>query len=109
MQNPHNTLKRLRGLLFSKNLQRLSTQTQRLDEGAVALDVAILQVGKQFATLTNQHGERTCCHVVLVILFEVLGQMRNAIGKQSDLAFDRTSVFCACTTIALQREPYLVG
>ena len=84
---------------FNRHVRRLAAQTQSLDESTVALDVLFLQIGEQLTALTNEHRQRACCVVILVVLLQVLGEVRNAIAEQSHLAFYRTCVGSAMTIL----------
>ena len=77
-------------LLFSKQI--LLTKTEGLDDGTIAVDVLVVEVLQQLTTLTYEHSQRTCCVVILVILLQVLCQMRDAIAEESDLCLCRTGV-----------------
>ena len=70
----------------------LLTQTQSLHDGAIAVDVASLQVVQQGTTLTDQPRQCTLGAVVLAVLLHVLRQVLDAIGEQSNLALCATCV-----------------
>lgn len=65
---------------------RLLTQAEVLDDGTVALDVAILQVVQKGTTLTYQHGQGSFSTIILSVELQVLSQMSNTVGKQCYLA-----------------------
>lgn len=73
-------------------LTELLTQTKVLDDGAVALDVALLQVVEQGAALADELSQRTGGHIVLVVSLHVLSEVSDAIGEQCNLALCRTRV-----------------
>src|SRR5262245_2566041 len=78
------------GLRFSSG--RLLTDTERLDHGAVAVDVLGLEIVQEATTLAYQHEQATARMVILRVHLEVLGEIRNPFRKQSDLNFGRTRV-----------------
>ena len=57
----------------------LSTQAQFCDDGAVTLDVTILQVFEERATLTYQHSQSSLCTIIFTVSFEVFRQMGNTV------------------------------
>ena len=77
----------------------LLTQTQGLDDSAVAVDIALLQVVEQGATLTYQSREGTLCAVVLAVLFHVLSEVSDTIGEERNLALGTTCVGCALSKL----------
>ena len=70
----------------------LLTDTQLFDDSTITLDVFCLQVVEQATTFTYQHGQSALSTEVLVVLLEVLGEVVDTEGEQSDLALCRTSV-----------------
>lgn len=78
--------------VFLANCSRLLAETEGLDDGAVAVDVNLVQIIEQGATLTNELCQRTGGHKVLVMLLHVLGKVCDTIGKQRNLALCRTGV-----------------
>lgn len=73
---------------------RLSTQTERLDDGTVAVDVALVEIVKQCAALTYQLCQGTGRNMVLVVFLEVLCHVGDTVGEQCNLALGRTGVAC---------------
>ncbi len=71
---------------------RLLTETEVLHDSTVAVDVASLEIVEQSATLTYELHEATLGDVVLAVLLHVLGEVRDAVGEESHLAFCRTGV-----------------
>ena len=57
----------------------LLTQTQSLDDGAVALDVSLLEVVEQSATLTYQLGQCPFSAIILTVLLKMFRQMGNTV------------------------------
>lgn len=64
----------------------LFTKSESLDECAVALNVALAKVLQQLTTTTYHHGKAACSSVVLAILLQMLGEVRNTISEQGNLA-----------------------
>ena len=54
-------------------------QAQCLDDGAVALDVLVLQVGEQSATLTYEVNQSPVRAIIFVIGLHVFGQTANTV------------------------------
>ena len=70
----------------------LTTQTKFLDYRTVAVDVALVEIIEQTATLADEDCQRTLRYVVLVVLLKVLGQVSDTVREQCDLALCRTRV-----------------
>lgn len=66
--------------------------TELLDEFAVFEDVAVLDVDEQATTLTNEHEQTAARMVILGVLFEVLGEVADALGEDRDLNFSATRI-----------------
>lgn len=66
--------------------------TELLDEFAVFEDVAVLDVDEQATTLTNEHEQTAARVVILGVLFEVLGEVTDALGEDRDLNFSATRI-----------------
>ena len=65
----------------------LLTQTEGLDDGTVAVDVAVVEIVEQGAALTYQLGQGAGGSEILVVLLQVLSQVRDTIREQGNLAF----------------------
>ena len=70
----------------------LSAQTQTLDQGAVTVDVNALEVIKHTTTVADHQQQTTTGVVIVLVLLEVLGQISDALGEQSNLDLRRTGV-----------------
>ena len=70
----------------------LTTQTKFLDYRTVTVDVALVEIIEQTATLADEDCQRTLRYVVLVVLLKVLGQVGDTVREQCDLALCRTRV-----------------
>ena len=67
-------------------------QAERVDQLAVAVEVLALQVIEQRAALADHLQQATPAVVVLVVVLQVLGQVRDALGQERDLNLRRTGV-----------------
>jgi hypothetical protein len=68
-------------------LSGLLPQTEAGNQGAVSIDILTLKVIEQLATLANHAQQTTTGVVILLVLFEVRGQIVDACGQQRDLNF----------------------
>ena len=64
---------------FSKNCSRLLAETEGLDDGTVAIDIAVVQVVEQSATLSYKLCQRTCCSIIFTVLLNMFRQMSNTV------------------------------
>lgn len=71
---------------------RLLAEVERLDDGAVALDVHLLEVLQQLAALTYQTQQCALRAEVVLVVLEVLSKVADTVRKQGDLALGRTRV-----------------
>src|SRR5262249_8342026 len=71
---------------------RSAPQAERIDQLAIAVEVLALQVVEQRAALADHLEEATPAVVVLVVVLQVLGQVRDALGQERDLNLWRTGV-----------------
>src|SRR5690606_11964012 len=72
-----------------------ATQTEALDEAAVAVDVDLLQVAEQATALADEEEQTTTAVVVVLVLLEVLGEVLDALREERDLHLGRTGVALA--------------
>ena len=72
--------------------QNLLTQAQLGDNGAVTLDIGLLQVGQQVAAMTNHLQQTTTGMMVLLVNLQMFVQVVDSLGQYSDLYFGRTGV-----------------
>ena len=70
----------------------LLTDAQLLDNGAVAVDFAVLQVIQHAAALTYQLQQTQTGAVVFLVDLEVLGEVNDAVGEEANLGLGRTGV-----------------
>ena len=71
---------------------KLLTQTQSCDQSTVTLDVLLLEVGQQIAAAANHLHQTTAAVVIVRVLLQVLVQLVDVSGQQSDLDFGGASV-----------------
>src|SRR6478735_3909849 len=69
-----------------------AAEAEALDDGAVALDLRLLQVVEQAAALADQEQQATTAVVDVLVRLEVLGEVRDAVAEQRDLDLRRTGV-----------------
>ena len=86
----------------------LLTNTEFFDDSAVTLDVFGLQIIQQAATLSNKCGQGALCTEVLTVRFQVLRQVVDTEGEQSDLALCRAGVFSIVAVLSKQLS-FLLG
>lgn len=65
---------------------------ESLDEFAVFVDVAVLDVLQKTATLTDKHHESTLRVLVLLVHLQMLGQVANTLGQDGHLHLGTTRV-----------------
>ena len=70
----------------------LSAEVERLDDGAVALDVYLLEVLQQLAALAYQAQQGALGAEIVAVVLEVFSKVVDTVGKQRDLALGRTRV-----------------
>src|SRR5438105_12466818 len=70
----------------------LSTQTEALDDRAVAVDVGFGQVVQQPAALTDEQQQTPTTVVVVLVGLEVLGEVGDPTAQQRDLHLSRPGV-----------------
>src|SRR3546814_1728512 len=58
----------------------------------VAARVFLFQIVKQAAALVDEHQKATTAVVILVMTFEMLGQVRDALGQDRHLHLGRTRI-----------------
>src|SRR5690349_14152471 len=78
---------------------RLAAKTQTFDERLVALGIGLLEISQQAATLVHHLEQAATRMMILVVVGEMLGQVLDACGQQSDLHFRRTGIVLATTVI----------
>ena len=71
---------------------KLLAQTQRSDQGAVALHILLLQVSQHRTALADHLEQAAAGMIVLLVHLEVLGQLMDARGQDRDLDFRGTGV-----------------
>ena len=69
-----------------------ATQAEARDHRAVALDVGLLQVVQETATLAHEQQQTTTAVVVVLVHLEVFGEVRDAVAQERDLHLGGTGV-----------------
>ena len=72
--------------------QRLAAQVKLLQHILVARRVALVQVVEQRAALANHLQQTTTRVLIFFVSLEVLGQLLDLLGEDTDLDLRRTSV-----------------
>src|SRR5262245_34472608 len=70
----------------------LLTDAERLDHGAIAVDVLGLEIVQEATALADQHEQAATRMVILRVHLEVLGEIRNTFRKQRDVNFGRPGI-----------------
>ena len=70
----------------------LLSQAELANDRAVTLDVVLLQVVQKTSSLTDHLLQTAAAVEVLLVDFQVLGQVSDAVGQNSNLYFGRTCV-----------------
>ena len=84
-------------MLPSPLLNILLTDTQLGDQSTVTVDVLLGQIVQQAAALTDHHQQTTAGVVVVLVRTQVISQLVDASGQDSDLDLGRTGVaFVGC-------------
>jgi len=75
------------GAITAKNIEVMPTNIEVLSPYIIALNIV-----EQSATLAHQHQQSPTGVVILFVHFQMLGQIGNPMGKQTDLDFRRTRI-----------------
>ena len=67
-------------------VRQLLTQTEGLNQRTIARDVGVVKVLQHLAATADELRQRAGSAIVLVVLLQVLRQVLDAIGEQSNLA-----------------------
>ena len=70
----------------------LASQAEAGDDRAVALDVGLLQVVEETTALAHEEQQSPTAVVIVLVLLEVLGEVRDAVAQQRDLHLGGTGV-----------------
>ena len=70
----------------------LLSQAELANDRAVTLDIVLLQVVQQTSSVTDHLLKTAAAVEVLLVDFQVLGQVSDAVGQNSNLYFGRTCV-----------------
>lgn len=84
----------------SREGKALLTKPESLHDGAVALNVLVLQIGEQSTTLANHLYKGTLSGMIFTVCLHVLRQMGNTVRKQSHLALHGAGVRIRLSVLA---------
>jgi hypothetical protein len=70
----------------------LSPEPERLNDAAVSLDILGLHVVQESSAPPDQHQKSSAGMMILFMNLEMLGQIFNAMGQQSDLNLRRSGI-----------------
>ena len=70
----------------------LLTDTQLGDQSTITVDVLLCQIVQHAAALTDHHQQTTAGVVVVLVGAQVLGQLVDASGQDSDLNLGGTGI-----------------
>src|SRR6185436_11043817 len=73
-------------------VERLSAQTEALDQLAVTSDVGVLQVAQHALATADQQQQTAAAVVVVLVLTRMLGEVQDATGEHRDLDLGGTGV-----------------
>ena len=77
----------------------LLSESELGNDSTVALDILLHQVVEEVLSLTN-HLEKTATAVVVVgVLLQMLGEVSNSLGENSDLYLGRTGISFVCSIV----------
>ena len=79
-------------LRLPRGIQVLLTDAQLSDDGTVTLDVVLGQVVEQVAATANHLHQAAAAVVVVLVGLQMLGQVVDSSGQDSDLNLRRTGV-----------------
>ena len=68
-----------------KYSDRLFSDAELVDDGAVALDVDLLEISEQVAAMTDHFEQTSAAVVVLFVRLQVLGERVDPRGQERDL------------------------
>src|SRR5205085_10186538 len=80
----------------------LAAQAELLDEGAVALEIVLLQVVEEAAAAADELEEPAARGVVVAVRPQMLGQLVDALGEHCDLHLRRAGVGLAAAVLLNQ-------
>ena len=66
---------------FPVPIERLSTETELLDNASVSLNVRLLEIIQHLTSFTHETEKGTACDNVLLVLLHMLCEMIDTVGK----------------------------
>ena len=73
----------------------LATKTKLADDGAITLDIDVLEIVQEATATPYEHQKATTTVVILLVHLEVGRQVIDPIGKQGNLHLGRTRIVVA--------------
>ena len=70
----------------------LLSQTELCNDSTVALDIYLLEITEKVLSVTDHLLKAAAAVCVVVVLFEVFGEVLDSVGQKCDLNFGRTRV-----------------
>ena len=80
----------------NSTFNKLSSESELFDDGAVTLDVLLLKVTEEVTAMTDHFMQTSAAVVVFLVHFEVLGQRVDPESEDRDLYLGRTRVALVC-------------
>jgi hypothetical protein len=72
--------------------KRLSSQSQRFDDGAIPLHILVFNIIQQPAAFSNQHQKTSSGEMILAVHLEMVGQIGYSMRQKPNLDFRRTGI-----------------
>ena len=97
--------------LFCFFYVRLLTQAKSLDDSAVAVDIAVLQVVEESATLTYELSKCSFSAMIFTVLLHVLREIRyenNAIWLSDEPVSELDFPYCPKISFFLAESKYII-
>ena len=91
-------------MLGKRSLSKSLADVQLRDNGTITLDIFLGQVVEQAAALTNHLVHAKTAVVIVGVTLQVLGELKDALGKNGDLDFGRTGVVLVGGVLAATRQ-----
>jgi hypothetical protein len=97
------------GDAFHIHIHELFPEIKGLDDGPVPCDVIFLEIIQQAFSFTYQIDQGTLGVLVLLLQFQVLSQVVDAVTEQGNLPFRRTCIFFGFTVFFENPFFYFTG
>ena len=96
-------------MLWKRSRKQSLADVQLRNDGTIALDVLLGQVVEQAAALTDHLVHAKTAVVVIGMTLQMLGELKDALGKNGDLDFGRTGVVLVGGVLADDFGLFLFG